>query len=118
MTASFTHWGIYDISGSASGVAQNAGAADSKVGLQVFNDFATPGYGDPCPPANMAPLTHHGDTTLKLPPATADFPPFGADLYNALIEAAFNHHLHGAVSIDATYAVQRRVRDGLRAWRC
>ena len=112
VTASFTHWGIYNISGSASGVAQNAGAADSKVGLQVFNDFVTPGYGGPCPPANMTPLTHRYvftvyalDTVLKLPPAPADFPPFGAALYNALIEAAFNHHLLGAASIDASYAV-------------
>lgn len=112
VTASFTHWGIYNIPGSADSVPQNAGAADSTIGLQVYNDFATLGYGGPCPPANITPLTHRYvftvyalDTTLRLP-ASQNFPPFAGALYNALIEASLNHHLLGSASINATYAVK------------
>jgi Raf kinase inhibitor-like YbhB/YbcL family protein len=112
VTASFTHWGIYNISGAANGVPQNAGAADSMVGSQVYNNFGTPGYGGPCPPADVTPLVHRYvftvyalDTTLNLP-ASENFPPTAGALYNALIDSALNHHVLGAASIYATYAVK------------
>src|ERR1700733_5174432 len=37
-TASFTHWGMYNIPGNANGLPQNAGAAGSRFGAQIEND--------------------------------------------------------------------------------
>src|ERR1700761_1193727 len=93
-TASFTHWGIYNISGNASQLPENAGIAGSKYGLQIENDFDLgQQYDGPCPPANVAPDTHTYvftiyalSTSLRLP-GTANFPTNAETLYHALIRA-------------------------------
>ena len=40
VTASFTHWGMYNISPDMRQLPQNAGIAGSTFGQQVFNDFS------------------------------------------------------------------------------
>ena len=39
VTASFTHWGMYNIIGFANGLPANAGVAGSPRGTQILNDF-------------------------------------------------------------------------------
>jgi len=52
-TASFSHWGIYNISGDATGLPENAGVAASTYGTEVVNDFGDARYDGPCPPTNL-----------------------------------------------------------------
>src|SRR5580692_3583971 len=59
VTAAFTHWGIYNISGNVTQLPENAGVANSHFGLQIENDFDLgQQYDGPCPPANVAPDAH------------------------------------------------------------
>ncbi|TLZ27316.1 MAG: YbhB/YbcL family Raf kinase inhibitor-like protein, partial [Gammaproteobacteria bacterium] len=58
-TASFSHWGIYNISGDATGLPANAGVAASTYGTEVVNDFGDARYDGPCPPTNLPPNVHH-----------------------------------------------------------
>jgi Raf kinase inhibitor-like YbhB/YbcL family protein len=88
-TASFTHWGIYDIPASTTSLPANAGVAGSKYGLQVINDFfIAPEYDGPCPPPG---LVHHYvitvyamNCTLVLP-SHPGFPPAAETLLYALL---------------------------------
>lgn len=84
VTASFTHWGMYNISGNASGLPQNAGMLGSNYGLQVSNDFGDLSYDGPCPPPQYKPVVHQYVFTvyaldIKLPtlPTYGDFSPGG-----------------------------------------
>src|SRR5208337_2656490 len=38
-TAAFTHWGMYNIPSTATGLPENAGLAGSQYGSQIVNDF-------------------------------------------------------------------------------
>jgi len=77
VTASFTHWGMYNISPEATGLPANAGVVGSTFGNQINNDYGIgdQSYDGPCPPTGATPLVHHYvftvytlDTTLpKLP---------------------------------------------------
>lgn len=95
VTASFTHWGMYNISGDANGLPQNAGVAGSQFGQQVENDFDLgQQYDGPCPPAGYTPTAHQYvftvyalSTKLQLPNEGPNFPPNGETLYHALITA-------------------------------
>jgi Raf kinase inhibitor-like YbhB/YbcL family protein len=55
----FTHWIVYNIPASATGLAKGAGAADGKAlpagAGQSVTSFGAAGYGGPCPPAGDAP---------------------------------------------------------------
>jgi Raf kinase inhibitor-like YbhB/YbcL family protein len=44
----FIHWAVYNIPGSATGLAENAGASDPD--RHAWNDFLKRNYGGPCPP--------------------------------------------------------------------
>jgi Raf kinase inhibitor-like YbhB/YbcL family protein len=102
-TASFTHWGMYNIPASTTELPANAGVAGSTYGSQVFNDFfAGAEYDGPCPPRSIKPFVHHYvftvyelDTVLHLP-SSANFPASAETLYQALIAAARNHHILGS----------------------
>jgi Raf kinase inhibitor-like YbhB/YbcL family protein len=51
VTAAFTHWGMYNISGNVTQLPENAGKAGSPYGLQIENDFGLgQQYDGPCPP--------------------------------------------------------------------
>lgn len=110
-TASFTHWGMYNISGDATGLPMNAGAAGSSYGPQIENDFGTgEDYGGPCPPANVAPDVHRYvftvyalDTELDLP-GSANFPANAETLYQALIEAGRCRHILASASLVGLYS--------------
>lgn len=105
-TASFTHWGIYNIGGNVSQLPANAGVAGSKFGLQIENDFDLgQQYDGPCPPANVTPDTHTYvfriyalSTTLRLD-GTANFPSNSETLYHALIRAGAEGQILGTASI-------------------
>lgn len=59
-TAAFTHWGMYNISPAATGLPENAGAAVSSYGEQIFNNLLVgKEYDGPCPPAGYKPYSHH-----------------------------------------------------------
>jgi Raf kinase inhibitor-like YbhB/YbcL family protein len=110
-TAAFTHWGMYNIAGTATGLPQNAGVVGSTYGQQVYNDFFTAAaYGGPCPPANYPPNLHHYvftvyalDTTLTLP-GSANFPPSAETLYHALINAGQFRHILGSARLVGFYS--------------
>jgi Raf kinase inhibitor-like YbhB/YbcL family protein len=111
VTASFTHWGMYNIAGSVTQLPEDAGKAGSPYGLQVENDFGLgQEYDGPCPPANVAPNTHKYvftvyalSTTLHLP-GSANFPANGETLYQGLIRAGEEGEILGKASLTGLYS--------------
>jgi Raf kinase inhibitor-like YbhB/YbcL family protein len=111
VTASFTHWGMYNISGNVTQLPENAGVAGSKYGQQIENDFALgQQYDGPCPPANVTPDTHTYvfsvyalSTTLRLPGST-NFPSNAETLYHALIHAGRENEILGKASLTGFYS--------------
>jgi Raf kinase inhibitor-like YbhB/YbcL family protein len=111
VTASFTHWGMYNISGNVTQLPENAGKAGSPYGLQVENDFGLgQEYDGPCPPANVAPDTHKYvftvyalNTKIGLP-GSANFPANGETLYHALIRAGEQNEILGEASLLGLYS--------------
>jgi Raf kinase inhibitor-like YbhB/YbcL family protein len=111
VTASFTHWGMYNIGGNVTQLPENAGKAGSSYGLQVENDFGLgQEYDGPCPPANVAPDTHKYVFTvyaLKTKiglPGSANFPANGETLYHALIRAGQQDQILGEASLTGLYS--------------
>ncbi len=111
VTASFTHWGMYNISANATGLPQNAGVPNSPYGQQVYNDFfIAPEYDGPCPPAGVAPYVHHYvftvyalDIRLELP-GTTNFPNNAETLYQALIKAGEDRHILAKATLTGLYS--------------
>ncbi|MBV8361030.1 MAG: YbhB/YbcL family Raf kinase inhibitor-like protein [Deltaproteobacteria bacterium] len=114
VTAAFTHWGMYNISGDATGLPRNAGVAGSTFGTQILNDFGTQlggkEYDGPCPPPNFPPNVHHYlftvyalDEELQLP-SSANFPATSETLYRALIKAGRYGHILASASIVGLYS--------------
>jgi hypothetical protein len=110
-TASFTHWGMYNIPANVNWLPQNAGAAGSHYGAQVENDFGLGHqYDGPCPPVGVPPEIHTYvftvyalSTTLKLPGST-NFPANSETLYHALIAAGERGQILGKASLRALYS--------------
>jgi Raf kinase inhibitor-like YbhB/YbcL family protein len=109
-TASFSHWGIYNITGDATGLPANAGVAGSTYGTQVLNDFGDPHYDGPCPPTNLPPNVHHYVFTVYAlsseltVPASANFPANVEALFRALLDAAMRGEVLGRASITGLYS--------------
>jgi Raf kinase inhibitor-like YbhB/YbcL family protein len=99
-TASFTHWGMYNISPKTTELPEGAGVSGSTYGEQVFNDFGLGAeYDGPCPPNNVTPLVHDYvvtvyalDTDLSLLSSPPNFPADAETLYRAM----FDHVLQSA----------------------
>ena len=111
VTASFTHWGMYNISGELSMLPANAGAPGSTYGVQIANDFGDLNYDGPCPPTTQVPQTHQYvftlyalDSTLPTLPAYGNFPPGAEALYHALIRAGRDGHILETASISGFYS--------------
>lgn len=111
VTASFTHWGMYNISGDATGLPANSGAAGSSYGQQVSNDFGDLSYDGPCPPTSLTPLVHDYvftvyalDIILPNIPAYGDFQPGSEALYHALLRAGREGHILASASIFGLYS--------------
>jgi Raf kinase inhibitor-like YbhB/YbcL family protein len=111
VTASFTHWGMYNISSQATGLPENAGIAGSSFGDQISNDFGDLSYDGPCPPTGVTPLVHQYVFTVyalntKLPklPAYGVFEPGAQALYHALIAAGRDNHILASASITGFYS--------------
>jgi len=109
-TASFTHWGMYNIAPGTRMLPANAGAAGSTFGTQVFNDFPDQNYDGPCPPPGVAPVTHQYvftvyalDTELTLA-SSANFPANADTLYQALLHAAREGHILASGSITGLFS--------------
>ena len=115
VTASFTHWGMYNIPATTTELPEGAGVAGSKFGAQVFNDFfAGEEYDGPCPPPNAFPFVHHYvftvyalDEQLHLP-ALQNFPPVAETLYQALFRAGRFGHVLSIASITGLYSTHPR----------
>jgi Raf kinase inhibitor-like YbhB/YbcL family protein len=116
VTAGYIHWGMYNISPTRTELPENAGVTGSKYGKQVINNFGSAGtnadlnYGGPCPPSDYPPNVHHYvftvyalDIDLTLP-GSANFPPTGATLFRALVEAGTCHHILASASITGLYS--------------
>jgi Raf kinase inhibitor-like YbhB/YbcL family protein len=110
-TASFTHWGIYNIQPNIHELPQNAGVANSSFGPEILNDFGLgQQYDGPCPPAGYAPEVHNYvftvyalSVTLNLPGST-NFPSNAETLYHALIKAGANGQILAHASLTALYS--------------
>jgi Raf kinase inhibitor-like YbhB/YbcL family protein len=111
-TASFTHWGMYNISPQATGLPENAGVPGSTFGQQVLNDYGVGdlSYDGPCPPPTLNPMTHHYvftvyalDIMLPTLPTVGDFSPNGETLYHALITAGRHGHILATASRDGFF---------------
>jgi len=107
VTASFTHWGLYNIAPTTTELPEHAGIAGSTQGLQVHNDFGRNNleYDGPCPPPQLNPSVHQYvftvyalDTALALP-SFQDFPPGAEALFRALIRAGRRGRILAAASI-------------------
>ena len=110
VTASFTHWGMYNIPAGTNSLPAGAGAAGSTYGAQVFNDFFDQQYDGPCPPVGVQPFSHKYvltvyalDEELRLP-QSANFPPYAETLWYALVKAAEDGHVLARASIDGFYS--------------
>ena len=111
VTASFTHWGMYNIAGTTTSLPENAGVAGSPFGPQIVNDFFIGArYDGPCPPANVAPFVHQYvftlyalDTSLTLA-GSANFPANAETLYQALIDAGRHGHILAAAKLSGVYS--------------
>jgi len=109
-TASFTHWGMYNISAQVRSLPEDAGVATSTLGAQITNDFGDPNYDGPCPPAGVAPDAHHYvftvyalDTDLEVS-GSVNFPAGAEQLYHALIHAAREGHILASASLSTLYS--------------
>lgn len=110
-TAAFTHWGMYNISPTATGLPENAGVPGSAYGEQVFNDFFVgKEYDGPCPPKGYKPYAHHYvftvyalDIVLHLS-SSPNFPANAETLYQALIKAGKEDHILASASISGFYS--------------
>lgn len=106
VTASFTHWGIYNIPTTTTELPENAGVDGSTFGAQVLNDAGNFGYSGPCPPPDIVTNGIHSyvftvyalDTQLELLSPSPDFPPTGAALFRAMIG-----HVVGEASITGLF---------------
>jgi Raf kinase inhibitor-like YbhB/YbcL family protein len=112
VTASFTHWGMYNISARTSSLPQNAGVAGSSFGTQVANDYGLgdESYDGPCPPPTLNPVSHHYvftvyalDVTLQTLPTFGDFLPGAEQLYQAMIAAGRNGDILDSASISGVF---------------
>jgi Raf kinase inhibitor-like YbhB/YbcL family protein len=111
VTASFTHWGMYNIARTTTELPENAGMAGSTFGLQVHNDFGRTNleYDGPCPPPQLNPPVHQYvftvyalDTAVALP-SFPDFPPGAEALFQALIRAGMREHILATASISGFF---------------
>jgi Raf kinase inhibitor-like YbhB/YbcL family protein len=110
VTASFTHWGMYNIAASTTSLPVNAGIAGSTYGAQVSNDFGDLSYDGPCPPTTLSPVSHQYvftvyalDVTLPTLPTYGDFPPGAEALYHALIAAGRNRDILASASVSGFF---------------
>jgi len=109
-TASFTHWGMYNIPAQTRELPEDAGVAGSTYGTQVFNDFLDQSYDGPCPPQGVEPFAHHYvftvyalDTELNLKTST-NFPANAETLFHALLRASEHGHILARASISVFYS--------------
>jgi len=74
ITASFTHWGMYNISPKTQELPANAGVAGTTFGIQVANDYGIGdlSYDGPCPPKSVTPNVHHYVFTVYALNAASD----------------------------------------------
>lgn len=109
VTASFTHWGMYDIF--VNSLPLNAGVPNSPnyYGTQVANDFGDLRYNGPCPPP-LPPASHRYvftvyalDIILPTLPTFGSFPPGSEALYHALITAARERHILASARIEGHF---------------
>ena len=112
VTASFTHWGLYNIAPTTTSLPENAGIPGSTFGLQAHNDFGRTNleYDGPCPPPQLNPPVHHYvftvyalDIGALALPSFPDFPPGAEALFQALIEAGRREHILASASISGFF---------------
>lgn len=88
----FTHWLVYGISASISGLA-----AVPAGGAEGVNDFGRPGYGGPCPP--RGPAHHYRFVVLALDTRLG----LAAGATRSDLEARISGHVLGTGELVATY---------------
>ena len=93
----FTHWVVYDIPGSATGLRKEA------AGKTLRNDFGRTGYGGPCPPRGHGP--HRYVLTLR----AVDVPALDVQgTTRESLERALAGHVVATARLTGTY--ERKLR--------
>ena len=101
-TASFAHWGIYNISSSTTSLPENTGAGRSPFGVTAYSDFGKPGYGGPCPPPGLNHRYVFTVFALDGPVYVSYSPQFPAFVEAALF--AMEGHVIGQASITGFFS--------------
>jgi Raf kinase inhibitor-like YbhB/YbcL family protein len=98
MNGGFTHWVLYDISATTTGLPENF--QPGSVGVSGNNGMRRPGYMGPCPPSGV----HHYHFTLM----ALDVPTLGlqAGATKADVEKAVEGHVIGKTELVGTYQRQ------------
>ncbi len=104
VTASFTHWGMYNIPSSTTNLPGDAGLPGSKYGDQITNDAGNVGYSGPCPPPGLLHdyvFTVYALDTYIAPPSSAQFPANAETLLRAMLG-----HVLESTSITGLYSTR------------
>jgi len=138
VTASFTHWGMYNIASHVDTLPMNAGVSGSAYGTEVINDFGNAQYDGPCPArgcrAIRAPIGVHG-VCAGYTVNVVDAGKFSCQCGDALSRLdrrrtetsdSGKRELDGILFIDPVYAMTRRYecfsgacpKTGTKAARC
>jgi Raf kinase inhibitor-like YbhB/YbcL family protein len=109
VTAGFTHWGMYNISGERTKLPDNAGVAGSSYGAQVTNGFGDMSYDGPCPPNGVKPYVHRYVFTIYALDKTLDigstnFPASADGLLDALLDADRTGHVLATSRLTGFYS--------------
>ena len=93
----FTHWIVFDMTGSATGGLPEAISSSPDAPPQGLNDFGKVGYGGPCPPSGQ----HHYRFTLYALDRMLELTgtPKAAE-----VKRAMANHVVGETTLTATYA--------------
>jgi len=99
--AGFWHWVVFNIPGTAPGLAAGAGDATAKTAwTNGLTDYGSHGYGGPAPPPGDAPH-HYIVTVYALDVPKLDLTP---DTTNALLKFMMRGHVVATATLTGTFA--------------
>jgi Raf kinase inhibitor-like YbhB/YbcL family protein len=98
-SATFHHWGAYDIPANLRSLDAGAGNSAGSAFAQALNDFGEPGYSAPCPPPGHGP--HH--YRFRLFAVDVDKLAVAANGNASDIESEANKHLVGHAQLTGVF---------------
>lgn len=100
-TASFTHWGLYNIAPNVTSLPAGVGVAGTSYGTEITNDFGNAEFDGPCPPPG---LTHQYVVTVYALDGPINLPQTpGFANYSEALYRGFIGHVIAQTSITGLY---------------